>query len=115
VDYLNADTDSTRRTYRETLNDFQRRHPMHAERVRAEHLIDFLTTDADGHDTKRAPATLKRQRAVFRTFWQWAKRKGYVKINPAEDLDTLVLGSGDSRPGRWLTRPEALRFAGRLR
>jgi site-specific recombinase XerD len=99
--------ETTKRTYRETLADFQRRHPVHAERVRLEHLIDYLTTDANGHETRRAPSTLERQRATLRVFWRWAKRRGYVKMNPAEDLDCLNVGRGERRPGRWLTRADA--------
>ncbi len=101
---------STRRTYRETLSEFQRRHPVHAEQVRPEHLIDFLTTDVDGHETRRAPSTLSRQRSTLKAFWQWASDSGYVKVNPAQDLGRLMLGSGERRPGRWLTRPEANRL-----
>lgn len=97
---------TTVKTYRETLSDFHRRFPVYAEKVRREHLVQYLTTDANGHDTRRAPRTLERQRATLRSFWTWAKRRGYVKQNPAADLDSLMLGKGDRRPGRWLTRDE---------
>jgi integrase/recombinase XerC len=101
---------STIRSYTETLSDFQRRYPFHAERVRSEHLVDYLTTDADGSDTKRAPSTLDRQRTVLRVFWRWAKREGYVKHDPSEGLEHLFLGQGERRQGRWLTRAEAHRL-----
>jgi integrase len=101
---------STVKTYTETLTDFERRYPLHAERVRPEHLTDYLTTDADGSDTRRAPSTLDRQRTVLRVFWRWAKREGYVKHDPSEGLQHLFLGHGERRQGRWLTRDEANRL-----
>ncbi|MCU1357743.1 MAG: hypothetical protein JWM89_3161, partial [Acidimicrobiales bacterium] len=64
--------ESTTRTYRETLSDFQRRHPAHAERVTPQMLVDYLTTDASGHQTNRAPSTLSRQRSTLRAHWRWA-------------------------------------------
>ncbi len=99
---------TTRHTYTETLRSFERRYPVSAERVTHELLLSFLLTDADGSDTGRAPATIKRQRAELRSFWRWAHREGYVKVNPAARLDELRVGSGERRPGRWLTRDEAL-------
>ena len=94
-------------TYAETLGDFQRRYPKMAERVRHADLVEYLTTDADGHATKRAPSTLDRQRATLRSFWRWVKRNGYVKVDPSDGLEHLMLGSGERRQGRWLTRGEA--------
>jgi integrase/recombinase XerC len=98
---------STVRTYSETLMAFERRYPVHAERVRPEHLVDFLTTDASGERTGRAPSTLDRQRTVLRVFWRWVRRQGYVKLDPSDGLEELHLGRGERRPGRWLTREEA--------
>ncbi len=98
---------TTVKTYSETLMDFERRYPLHAERVRPEHLVDYLTTDADGSATRRAPSTLDRQRTVLRVFWRWVKRQGYVKHDPSDGLELLHLGRGERRPGRWLTRDEA--------
>jgi integrase len=98
---------TTARTYTETLSGFERRYPMHAERVRHDHLVDYLTTDASGEPTRRAPSTLDRQRTVLRGFWRWANREGYVKVDPGEGLEHLYLGTGERRPGRWLTRSEA--------
>src|SRR5262245_17407755 len=101
---------TTERTYRATLWEFQRRFPCHADKVMAAHLVDFLTTDPDGHETRRAPSTLKRQRAVFNTFWRWCHRQGYVSANPAVDLDLMELGHGQRRAGRWLTQEDAVRL-----
>lgn len=98
---------TTRRTYTETLRDFERRYPRTAERVRHDDLVDYLTTDADGQATQRAPSTLDRQRATLRSFWRWAKRNGYVRVDPSEGLEHLMLGNGERRQGRWLTRGEA--------
>lgn len=98
---------STRQTYSETLLDFERRYPVHAEQVRHEHLVDYLTTDASGASTTRAPSTLDRQRSTLRVFWRWARREGYVRADPADGLEHLRLGQGQRRQGRWLTRPEA--------
>lgn len=98
---------STVKTYSETLMAFERRYPIHAERVRPEHLVDYLTTDGSGDGTRRAPSTLDRQRTVLRVFWRWVKREGYVKLDPSEGLEHLHLGHGERRPGRWLTRDEA--------
>lgn len=100
--------ETTKVTYRETLGSFQRRFGVYAEHVTGPMLIDFLTTDASGEPTRRAPGTLHRQRATLRSFWRWASRAGYVKHNPAERLDEVMLGTGQRRPGRWLTRDEAL-------
>lgn len=98
---------TTVKTYSETLMAFERRYPIHAEQVRPEHLVDFLTTDGTGHDTRRAPSTLDRQRTVLRVFWRWASREGYVKADPSDGLEHLHFGTGERRPGRWLTREEA--------
>jgi integrase len=101
---------TTEATYRDTLWQFQRRFPCTAERVTPAMLVDFLTTDADGQATSRAPSTLKRQRATLNAFWRWAHRGGYVKTNPAADLDDVQLGRGQRRAGRWLTADDALRL-----
>lgn len=101
---------TTAKTYTETLTAFERRYPMHAERVAHEHLVDFLTTDANGATTSRAPSTLDRQRTVLRGFWRWANREGFVRQDPADGLEHLYLGTGERRPGRWLTRDEAHRL-----
>jgi integrase len=53
---------------------------------------------------------LKRQRAVLRTFWRWAHRQGYVKDNPAANLDEIRFGRGQRRAGRWLTTDDAMRL-----
>jgi integrase/recombinase XerC len=101
---------STERTYTETLLGFERRFPVFVHRVTHDLLVDYLTTDADGQATTRAPSTLDRQRATLRTFWRWATREGYVKVDPAEGLEHLYLGRGGRRLGRWLTRDEARRL-----
>lgn len=106
----NRYAETTARTYRETLGLFQRRFPVHAEKVVEAHLVDFLTTDEDGEPTRRAPSTLKRQRASLRSFWRWAHRHGYVKADPAQNLDMLELGHGQRRAGRWLTPQDAMRL-----
>ncbi|MCU1498111.1 MAG: xerC [Acidimicrobiales bacterium] len=98
---------TTRATYTETLRAFERRYPIYAERVTHEHLVDFLTTEPQGTAATRAPSTLDRQRSTLRSFWRWAKRNGYIKTDPSEDLGYLQLGTGEVRPGRWLTRAEA--------
>lgn len=98
---------TTERTYTETLVGFERRFPIYVNRVTHEHLVDYLTTDADGRATTRAPSTLDRQRATLRGFWRWAAREGYVKTDPADGLQHIYLGTGNRRPGRWLTRDEA--------
>lgn len=99
--------DTTKATYTETLKAFQARFGVYAEHVSHEMLVDFLTTDLDGEPTRRAPGTLHRQRATLRSFWRWAHRAGYVKHDPSGRLDEVMLGSGQRRPGRWLTREEA--------
>lgn len=101
---------TTTKTYTEVLAAFERRYPMCAERVRHEHLVDYLLTDPDGSETSRAPSTLDRQRTVLRVFWRWASREGYVKHDPSEGLQHLFLGHGERRQGRWLTRDEANRL-----
>jgi integrase/recombinase XerC len=100
--------DTTQQTYRETLHAFQRRFGVYAERVTEAMLIDFLTTDDGGEPTRRAPGTLARQRATLCSFWRWASKSGFVHANPAVDLGDLNLGTGERRPGRWLTKAEAL-------
>jgi integrase len=99
---------TTQRTYEDTLKAFQRRFPVMAERVTSTMLVDFLTTDDNGQPTKRAPNTLKRQRATLRTFFRWACRSGYLKHDPSITLDLLELGKGQRRAGRWLTQADAL-------
>jgi integrase/recombinase XerC len=99
--------DSTKATYTETLKAFQQRFGVYAEHVSHDMLVDFLTTDPSGEPTRRAPGTLHRQRATLRSFWRWAHRAGYVKHDPSSRLDEAVLGTGQRRPGRWLTRDEA--------
>lgn len=100
--------ETTKATYRETLDAFGRRFPCFAERVTEAMLVDFLTCDASGEPTTRAPSTLHRQRSTLRAFWRWANRSGYVKDDPSLRLDELHLGTGQRRPGRWLTRDEAV-------
>lgn len=99
---------TTEETYRSFLDIFQRRFPVTAEKVTEAMLVDFLTTDANGQVTQRAPNTLKRQRAVMRSFWSWAQRQGYVAHDPSLNLDQVRLGKGERRPGRWLTQQDAL-------
>lgn len=99
--------DSTKATYAETLKAFQARFGVYAEKVTHEMLVDFLTTDANGEPTGRAPGTLHRQRTTLRTFFRWAHRSGYISADPSARLDEVMLGTGQRRPGRWLTRDEA--------
>jgi integrase len=106
----NRYAESTQGSYREVLWLFQRRFNVYAEKVTEAMLVDFLTTDDDGEPARRAPNSLKRQRAVFRSFWCWAHRQGYVKVNPAANLDLIELGHGQRRAGRWLTQDDALRL-----
>lgn len=102
--------ETTHRTYYETVRQFARRFPIAAERVTADHLIDFLTLDTDGSPTKRAPNTLHRQRVILGRMFRWAVRRGHLRRNPAEHLGELVLGTGRVRAGRWLTREQAQRL-----
>jgi integrase/recombinase XerC len=46
----------------------------------------------------------------LRTFFRWAHRSGYVKADPATNLDLLELGQGQRRAGRWLTKQDALQL-----
>jgi integrase/recombinase XerC len=99
--------ESTKATYTETLKALQRRFDVYAEHMTHDMLVDFLTTDDDGQPTRRAPSTLSRQRSTLRAFWRWAHREGFLRADPSARLDELVIGSGQARPGRWLTREEA--------
>lgn len=99
--------ETTEQTYMATVKSLERRFPLHVGRVTPSHLVDFLTLDADGSRTGRSPSTLGRQRTTLRCMFRWATRNGYVKTDPAADLDMLMLGSGKVRPGRWLTKEQA--------
>jgi integrase/recombinase XerC len=101
---------TTEDTYRSFLDIFQRRFPVYAEKVTEAMLVDYLTTDETGEPTRRAPSTLRRQRATLRSFWRWANRNGYVAHDPSLNLDLVQLGTGERRPGRWLTADDALRL-----
>lgn len=98
---------TTATTYSETVKLFARRFPLPVERVTEEHLIEFLTTDTNGRPTRRAPATIQRQRTTLRMLFRWAHRRGLVRSNPAADLLDLSVGRGQRRGGRWLTRDQA--------
>lgn len=98
--------DTTRVTYGETLSRLARRFPIPVERITDEHLIDFLTLDDNGARTRRAPATVGRERTTLRCFFRWGHRRGYLKADPAARLDELMVGRGKRRAGRWLTRPQ---------
>jgi site-specific recombinase XerC len=37
----------------------------------------------------RKPETLKSYRSAFRSYYQWAHKRGHVTTNPAEDLDSI--------------------------
>lgn len=100
--------ESTKATYTETLKAFGRRFDVYAEHVTHAMLVDFLTTDDNGEPTRRAPSTLSRQRSTLRAFWRWSHREGFLRLDPADRLDQVMLGHGQVRPGRWLTRDEAL-------
>ena len=102
--------DSTRVTYSQTVHQLAKRFPVDASRITAEHLIDFLTLDADGSRTRRSASTLHRQRVILRVLFRWAHRRGHLRQNPAADLAELSLGSGRRRAGRWLTRAQACRL-----
>jgi integrase/recombinase XerC len=101
---------TTEHTYMETVRQLARRFPIDSARVTPDHLIDFLTLDADGSATKRSANTLHRQRTILRCFFRWAHRRGHIRTDPASDLDALSLGRGRRRAGQWLTRSQAVRL-----
>lgn len=100
--------ETTHQTYMQTVRLLAQRFPLPAERITAEHLIDFLTLDDKAAPTRLAPATLERHRVTICRMFRWAHRRGLLRRNPAADLDELSLGRGRRRAGRWLTRDQAV-------
>jgi integrase len=99
---------TTRRTYEGTALRFARRFPIPAGSVTVDHLIDFLTTDDDGAPTRRGSATRGRERVTLTMLFRWGYRRGLLRSDPSASLDELVIARDVRRPGRWLTRAEAI-------
>jgi len=98
--------ESSRRDYGKVLRLLHSRH----RTLDVNDYTDQLLTDFCS-ERGLAPATLKKRRAILRSFWEWAQWYGISKSNPAAPLKfTISPGNFGVREGNWLTEAQAVRL-----
>jgi integrase len=97
---------TSKKQYRMVLRTLQERNPgRRVNEFTPQDLVQFLTTP------RRSGATIKNYRGALVRFFKWAKRRGLVKTNPAEDLlEEIRPRVTDVREHTWLSPNERRRL-----